>query len=298
MRIGIDLGGTKTEGVILASDGSELLRKRYPTPQADGYQTILDTIARLVVELEQSVGEKCSVGIGTPGAMALNDGTLRNCNTTCLIGQPFLADIEKHLQRPVRIENDANCFALSEAIDGAGRNFETVFGAILGTGVGGGLVANGQLLPGRHHIAGEWGHNQLEDNGPPCYCGLYGCVETFLSGPGLAVDYQGHGGTPNASAEEIVAAAENHDRIAEQCMQRYLERFGRALATVINVFDPHVIILGGGLSNIGRLYSEGPKQVAAHVFGDPFDTPILKNQNGDSAGVRGAAQLWPEGNSD
>ena len=294
MRIGIDLGGTKTEGVILSADGNEILRKRYLTPRAESYQAILDTITTLVEEFEKFVGEKCSVGIGTPGTLAPNDGVLKNSNTTCLIGQPFLADIEKHLKRPVRIENDANCFALSEAVDGAGRGFDTVFGVILGTGVGGGLVVKQKLLQGRLHISGEWGHNVLEKNGPACYCGRQGCVETFLSGPGLAADYKRNGGAGNATAEEISDSARYQDPIAEQCIERYLERFGRALATVINIFDPHAIVLGGGLSNLEQLYSDGAKKVAPHVFWESFDTPILKNQNGDSAGVRGAAQLWPE----
>jgi fructokinase len=294
MRIGIDLGGTKTEGVILSADGNEILRKRCLTPRPGSYQAILDTITTLVEELEKFVGEKCSVGIGTPGALAPNDGVLKNCNTTCLIDQPFLTDIEKHLKRPVRIENDANCFALSEAVDGAGRGFDTVFGVILGTGVGGGLVVEQKLLPGRLHISGEWGHNVLEKNGPLCYCGRQGCVETFLSGSGLAADYKLNGGADDATAEEISDSAKNQDPIAEQCIERYLERFGRALATVINIFDPHAIVLGGGLSNLERLYSDGAKRVAPHVFWGSFDTPILKNKNGDSAGVRGAAQLWPE----
>ena len=294
MRIGIDLGGTKTEGVVLSANGKELLRKRYPTPQSEDYVAILDTMVALVNELEKFAGEKCSVGIGAPGSIDPNDGIAQNSNTTCLIGQRLLADIEMRLQRPVRIENDANCFALSEAVDGAGRNFETVFGVILGTGVGGGLVVSRKLLPGRLRIAGEWGHNPLEESGPKCYCGRRGCVETFLSGPGLSLDYEHSGGPPRTSPENIVASARNGNPIAEQCLQRYLQRFGRALATVINVFDPHAIVLGGGLSHLEQLYRDGPEQVAPHVFWNSFDTPILKNQNGDSAGVRGAAQLWSE----
>ena len=292
MRIGIDLGGTKTEGVVLNSAGRELLRKRYPTPQAEGYSAVLSTIVSLARELEQSVDENCSVGIGTPGVISPADGSLRNSNTACLIGKPIIADLARELGRPVRMENDANCFALSEAIDGAGRGYETVFGVIMGTGVGGGIIHQGKLIPGRLHIAGEWGHNRLETDGPRCYCGRRGCVETFLSGPGLAADYVRRGGSSGATAEDTIHLATGGDEFAEQSVQAFLKRFGRALATVINILDPHAIVLGGGLSKFERLYSEGCEQVAQHVFWDPFDTPILKNKNGDSAGVRGAAQLW------
>ena len=293
MRIGIDLGGTKTEGVVLNPAGCELLRTRLPTPQAEGYSAVLSTIVSLVRELEQSVGENCTVGIGTPGAISLADGSLRNSNTVCLTAEPIVADLARDLGRPVRVENDANCFALSEAIDGAGRGYETVFGVIMGTGVGGGIIHQGKLIRGRLRIAGEWGHNRLEYSGPHCYCGRRGCVETFLSGPGLAADYVRRGGSPDATAEDAIYLAASGDEIAEQSVQAFLKRFGRALATVINILDPHAIILGGGLSNVDRLYSEGCTQVARHVFWDAFDTPILKNKNGDSAGVRGAAQLWP-----
>ena len=292
MRIGIDLGGTKTEGVVLNPAGCELFRKRYPTPQAEGYLAVLSTIVSLVHELEQSVDEICTVGVGTPGVISPADDSLRNSNTTCLIGKPIVVDLARELQRPVRMENDANCFALSEAIDGAGHGYETVFGVIMGTGVGGGIIHQGKLIPGRLHIAGEWGHNQLETDGPRCYCGRRGCVETFLSGPGLAADYLHRGGSSDATAEDAIRLAANGDEIAEQSVQAFLKRFGRALATVINILDPHAIVLGGGLSNVERLYDEGSEQVARHVCWDPFDTPILKNKNGDSAGVRGAAQLW------
>jgi fructokinase len=293
MRIGIDLGGTKTEGTVLDPAGYELHRRRYPTPQAEGYSAVLSTIVSLVQELEQSVNENCTVGIGAPGAISPADGSLRNSNTTCLIGKPIVADLVRELGRPVRMENDANCFALSEAIDGAGRGYETVFGVIMGTGVGGGIAHQGKLIQGRLHISGEWGHNLLETDGPSCYCGRRGCVETFLSGPGLAADYVRRGGSSDATAEDTIHLAASGDEIAEQSVRAFLKRFGRALATVINILDPHAIVLGGGLSNVERLYSEGCEQVARHVFWDAFDTPILKNENGDSAGVRGAAQLWP-----
>ena len=293
MRIGIDLGGTKTEGVVLNPAGGELLRRRYPTPQTEGYSAILSTVVSLVRELEQSVDEICTVGIGTPGVISPADGSLRNSNTVCLIGKPIVADLARELERPVRMENDANCFALSEAIDGAGRGYETVFGVIMGTGVGGGIINQGKLIRGRLNISGEWGHNLLETDGPRCYCGRRGCVETFLSGHGLAADYVRRGGSSDATAEDTIHLAAGGDEIAELSVQAFLQRFGRALATVINILDPHAIILGGGLSNVQRLYSEGREQVARHVFWDAFDTPILKNENGDSAGVRGAAQLWP-----
>ncbi len=293
MRIGIDLGGTKTEGVVLNPAGFELYRRRYPTPQAEGYSAVLSTIVSLVHELEQSADENCTVGIGTPGVISPANDSLRNSNTVCLIGKPIVRDLARELGRPVRMENDANCFALSEAIDGAGRGYETVFGVILGTGVGGGIIHQGKLIPGRLHISGEWGHNRLETDGPRCYCGRRGCVETFLSGPGLAADYVRRDGSPDATAEDVIRLAAGGDEIAERSVQAFLKRFGRALAVVINILDPHAIILGGGLSNVERLYSEGRKHVAQHVFWDAFDTPILKNKNGDSAGVRGAAQLWP-----
>jgi fructokinase len=292
MRIGIDLGGTKTEGVVLNPANSELLRKRYPTPQTEGYSAVLSTIVSLVHELEQSVDAYCTVGIGTPGIVSPTDGSLQNSNTVCLIGKPIVTDLAGELRRPIRMENDANCFALSEAIDGAGRGYETVFGVIMGTGVGGGIIHQGKLIPGRLHISGEWGHNQLETDGPSCYCGRRGCVETLLSGPGLVADYVRRGGSSDATAEDVIRLADSSDEIANESVRAFLKRFGRALAMVINILDPHAIILGGGLSNVERLYNEGYEQVAQHVFWNAFDTPILKNKNGDSAGVRGAAQLW------
>lgn len=293
LRIGIDLGGTKTEGIAIDAAGKVLFRERRPTPAAQGYEAILNNIHDIVRHLETQAGARCAVGVGTPGAVSTRTGTLKNSNTVCLIGKPIRADLEKLLDRPLRIANDANCFALSEALDGAGKRAPVVFGAILGTGVGGGIVVNGQLIEGLQHIAGEWGHNPLEADGPKCYCGKRGCVETYLSGPGLARDYAAHGGKPGLDAKTIVAAAVQDDAVAEAAMQRYLDRFGRALAVVINVLDPHVIVLGGGMSNIKRLYTEGREQVARHVFNDELRTKILPNVHGDSSGVRGAAQLWP-----
>jgi len=292
MRIGIDLGGTKIEGVVLDHSGNELLRKRVDTRQAEGYSAILQTLRQLVHDLEAEAGTRCPVGIGTPGAISAVTGKMKNSNTVCLNDQPLLEDLQNILERPLRIANDANCFALSEALDGAGKGYGVVFGVIMGTGVGGGIVFNGQLHPGRQHIGGEWGHNILEWNGPDCYCGQKGCVETLISGPGLAADYHRHGGNRTFTANDLVALAAQGDALAEATMQRFFDRFGRALAMVINILDPDAIVLGGGLSNIDRLYSEGRDRVAHYVFNDQLITPILKNLHGDSSGVRGAAQLW------
>jgi len=292
MRIGIDLGGTKIEGVVLDTNGHELVRKRMDTQQAAGYWAILHTIAQLVSELEAETGQQCPVGIGTPGAISAVTGTMKNSNTVCLNGQPLLEDLQGLLNRPLRIANDANCFALNEALDGAGKGYGVVFGVIMGTGVGGGIVFNGQLHQGRQHIGGEWGHNILELGGPDCYCGQKGCVETFISGPGLAADYHRHGGNHAFKANDIVALAAQGDALAEATMQHFFDRFGRALAMVINILDPDAIVLGGGLSNVDRLYVAGRNSVARYVFNDQFITPILKNIHGDSSGVRGAAQLW------
>lgn len=292
LRAGIDLGGTKTEGIIIDAAGRILARERRPTPVAQGYEAILNNIRDIVRHLEaQTGGTRCPVGVGTPGATSAVTGALKNSNTTCLIGKPIRDDLERLLARPVRIANDANCFALSEALDGAGKGESVVFGVIMGTGVGGGIVVNGQLVEGLQHIAGEWGHNCLEPDGPTCYCGRLGCVETFLSGPGLIRDYVAHGGNPGLDAKDIATAV--GDNLAEAAMQRYLDRFGRALATVINILDPNTIVLGGGMSNIARLYTEGRKRVEKHVFNDELRTKILSNVHGDSSGVRGAAQLWP-----
>jgi len=309
LRVGLDLGGTKTEGVVLDNGGEMLFRERRPTPQAEGYEAILANIRDLVTDLERRAGVPCRVGIGTPGAISTRTGCLKNSNTVCLNGRPIREDLERLLARPIRIANDANCFALSEALDGAGRGHAVVFGVILGTGVGGGIVAHGKLLEGLQHVAGEWGHNVLEPDGPPCYCGKRGCVETFLSGPGLARDYRAHGGNSALDAQAIVVRAEAGDAAAEAAMQRFLGRFGRALAAVINILDPHAVVLGGGMSNIARLYAEGRAAVARHVFAvhgctnvagdrtsgaanDELRTAILPNVHGDSSGVRGAAQLW------
>jgi fructokinase len=292
LRIGVDLGGTKTEAVVMDRSGRIRLRQRRATPQDQGYDAILDTIRHLVLELERLTGQSCRVGIGTPGAVSARSGLMKNSNTVCLNGRPLRMDLEAALDRPIRLANDANCFALSEALDGAGRHHATVFGVILGTGVGGGIVIHGQLLEGLQHIAGEWGHNVLEPDGPACYCGRQGCVETLISGPALENDYARHGGAARVDVQEIVLRATAGEHAAEAALQRYFARFGRALATVINILDPHAIVLGGGLSNLQRLYRDGVEQVRRHVFNDEFHTPILPNVHGDSSGVRGAAQLW------
>jgi fructokinase len=292
LRIGLDLGGTKTEGIVMDEAGRILLRERLPTPQTDGYDAILQNIYTLVRDLEKKTGQACHVGIGTPGAISARTGCLKNSNTVCLNGKPIKTDLEKILGRPIRIANDANCFALSEALDGAGKGHDMVFGVILGTGVGGGIVFHGKLHEGPQHIGGEWGHNILEPDGPPCYCGKRGCVETFLSGPGLAQDWRRHGGDPLFEAKDIVVLAEQGDARAKAAMQRYFDRFGRALSVVINILDPDVIVLGGGMSNIPRLCTDGRDSVARYVFNDELRTKILPHVHGDSSGVRGAAQLW------
>ena len=306
LRIGVDLGGTKTEGVVMDVSGEILLRERRATPQADGYSAILTNLHDLVRELEQRAGDHCHVGIGMPGAISTRTGFVKNSNAVCLNGRPVKQDLENMLAREIRIANDANCFALSEAIDGAAQGAPVVFGVILGTGVGGGIVVNGRLIEGAQHTAGEWGHNVLEPDGPPCYCGKHGCVETFLSGPGLAHDFQRHGGAqrrasgrmPGADgdsawdARAIDAAAARSDPLAEAAMLRYLDRFGRALSVVVNILDPDVIVLGGGLSNMARLYTDGRESLAAHTFNDELRTVLLPHRHGDSSGVRGAARLW------
>ncbi len=296
MRLGVDLGGSKIEIVGLAADGRELLRRRIATPQGD-YRATLTAIAGLVAEAEAELGQTGSVGIGIPGAESLRSGLIKNANSTCLIGQPLRHDLQTLLRREVRLANDANCFALSEAIDGAGRDVETVFGVILGTGVGGGIVIRRQVLAGANAIAGEWGHNPLprlaaaDQPAPDCYCGHRGCIETYLSGPGLTADHARHTAeTLDAASIECRAAA--GDAACEATLRRYEDRLGRALAGVINILDPQVIVLGGGLSNMQRLYRHLPACCAPYVFSDAVDTRFLPPVHGDSSGVRGAAWLW------
>jgi fructokinase len=295
MRIGIDLGGTKIEAIALDADGRELFRQRVPTPRGD-YAATIEALAALVRQAEAIVGP-ASVGIGMPGVVSPATGLVKNANSTWLNGRPLTEDLTARLGRPVRLANDANCFALSEATDGAGTGHEIVFGVILGTGVGGGIVAGGSVLTGANAIAGEWGHNALpwpdagELPGPRCYCGRDGCIETFLSGPGLVRDHQqqtGHTADPAA----IVAAAQRGDAAARETVARYEGRLARALASVINVLDPSAIVLGGGLSNIERLYEQVPRLWTEYVFSDAIVTTLRRARHGDSSGVRGAAWLW------
>lgn len=297
-RIGIDLGGTKIEAIALDAEGRERLRRRVPTPQTD-YAGTVATIAALVRELEAELDTQASVGIGTPGAPSTRDGRMKNANSTCLIGQPLRTDLEAALGRVIRIENDANCFAVSEATDGAAAGAHVVFGVIVGTGVGGGIVIDGRPLTGANAIAGEWGHNPLdgEDDPQPCYCGRAGCVETWLSGPGMAADHLKVTGQ-RLDARAIAEAAIRGEAAAEATLQRYEARMARALATVINILDPDVIVLGGGLSQLARLYENVPRLWVPHVFSDTIATRLVPPVHGDSSGVRGAAWLWPlEGRS-
>jgi len=298
MRLGIDLGGTKIEIIALADDGRELLRRRIGTPQGD-YPATLQAIARLVASTESELGSRGSVGIGIPGAVSRLTGRIKNANSTCLIGQPLQADLQALLDREVRLMNDANCFALSEAVDGAAADADVVFGVILGTGVGGGIVVERQVLAGANAIAGEWGHNPLPSPVPadlplpPCYCGRSGCIETYLSGPGLARDHRQVTGADSSAAEIARRAAAGDVRCAAT-LARYEERLARALAGVINLLDPDVIVLGGGLSNLESLYRNVPRLWLPHVFSDEVRTRLLPNRHGDSSGVRGAAWLWPQ----
>ena len=297
MRIGIDLGGTKTESVAIDDTGAELARLRVPTP-SHSYDEIVASIVRLVRDTEERVGQAGSVGVGIPGAISPATGLVKNANTVVLIGRPFDRDLAQALGRPVRVANDANCFALSEASDGAGAGARVVFGVIVGTGTGGGVVVDGKLLTGPHAIAGEWGHNPLpwprddERPGPPCYCGRSGCIETFLAGPSLARDHKLHTGETR-DAGDIARRADAGDAAAVATMHRHEDRMARSLACVINILDPDVIVLGGGVSNIARLYREVPPRLGQYVFSDTVSTPILPARHGDSSGVRGAAWLWP-----
>ena len=305
LRIGIDLGGTKIEGLALADDGREIERRRIAAPRGS-YEHTIRAIVDLVAAIESSAAagaaamagpRHATVGIGIPGAISPATGLIKNANSTWLNGRPLAADLSRALGRPARLANDANCFALSEATDGAAAGAPVVFGVIIGTGTGGGLVVNGRLVGGVNAIAGEWGHNPLpspEDDerpGPPCYCGRSGCIETFLSGPALARDYIVLGGD-DLSAAELASRAGGGDRRAIECLERYERRFARAIASIINVVDPNVIVLGGGLSNISRLYANIPRLWAPHVFSDRVDTQLVRAKHGDASGVRGAAWLW------
>lgn len=298
MRIGIDLGGTKIEAIALAKDGSTLIRQRIATPST-GYEGMLAALVDMVGRIEAQTGVTGSIGIGIPGAVSKLTGFVKNANSVWLNGKPFERDLSRALQRPVRIANDADCFALSEATDGAGAGALSVFGVILGTGCGGGIVIDGKLLAGPNSIAGEWGHNSLpwpsqsETPGPECYCGKHGCIETFLSGPGWSARHFEDCGQPMTAAE-IAASANAGDAGARASLELYLDRLARATALVINILDPDIFVLGGGLSNIDALYTQLPPRWRKYVFSDRVDTRLTRNKHGDSSGVRGAAWLWPE----
>jgi predicted NBD/HSP70 family sugar kinase len=294
-RIGIDLGGTKTEIAALDVQGRELLRRRAATPSGD-YEATLQLIADLVADAELELGRAASIGIGTPGAISPATGRIRNSNSTCLNDQRLKEDLERALGRTVAMANDANCFVLSEATDGAAAGAEIAFGVILGTGVGGGVCVHGRVLEGVNAIAGEWGHNPLpwprddERPGSDCYCGKRGCIETWLSGPALARDHESNAGE-TITADAIVVQSRQGEPVARLTLGRYMGRLARALATVINVLDPHVIVLGGGLSNIDALYEGVPRLWSEWVFSDVVRTRLVRNRHGDSSGVRGAAML-------
>jgi fructokinase len=296
MRLGVDLGGTKTEIIALGDAGEEILRRRIATVR--DYNGTVSAIAGLVTDAENRLGRRGSVGLAIPGTVSRLTGLIKNANSIWLNGKPFAHDLEAALGRPVRLANDANCFALSEAANGAGAGCGVVFGVILGTGTGGGVVVNGQVVAGAHGIGGEWGHNPLPGmtvhewgEAPACYCGQRGCIEQWLSGPALADDFRRHEGHahPDWNAEEIAASQTPE---AQAAMDRWMERLGRALASVVNILDPDAIVLGGGLSNIERLYRDLPSIVERHAFTPEAPSRIVKNKHGDSSGVRGAAWLW------
>lgn len=298
MRIGVDLGGTKIEAIGLDEEGRVLARRRVATPR-DDYEATLKAIAGLVTEIEAEAQTRGTVGVGMPGAISPASGLVKNANSACLNGQPLAEDLARLVPRPLRFANDANCLVLSEARDGAAAGARAVFGVIVGTGTGGGLFLHGHVWTGANAVAGEWGHNPLpwrgpeEWPGPPCYCGRTGCIETYLSGPGFARDYARAAGR-RADPPDIVARAAQGEVEAETSLKRYEDRMARALAHVINVFDPEVIVLGGGMSNIGRLYDAVPRLWSRWVFSDRVETRLVPALHGDSSGVRGAAWLWDQ----
>jgi fructokinase len=295
ISIGVDLGGTKIEIAALDSNGNQRYRKRMPTP-ANNYKAIIQAIVDLVTEAETALGVSASIGICTPGAISPSSGRIKNSNTVCLIGEPFADDLSRALSRSIHCANDADCFTLSEAIDGAAAGARVVFGVILGTGTGGGIVVDRQLIVGPNAITGEWGHNPLpwptddERPGRTCYCGKRGCIETFLSGPGLSRDFEAATGQ-KLTAFEIAEKARANDAKAEAALARYEDRLARGLASVINILDPDVIVLGGGLSNVERLDANVPKLLPKYVFSDRVDTQLFRAVHGDSSGVRGAVWL-------
>ncbi|EHR2877841.1 fructokinase [Salmonella enterica] len=300
MRIGIDLGGTKTEVIALDDAGEQRFRHRLPTPRED-YQQTIETIATLVDMAEQATGQTGSVGIGIPGSLSPYTGVVKNANSTWLNGQPFDSDVSRRLKREVRLANDANCLAVSEAVDGAAAGAQTVFAVIIGTGCGAGVALNGRAHIGGNGTAGEWGHNPLpwmDDDELryreeiPCYCGKQGCIETFISGTGFATDYQRLSGKA-LKGYEIIRLVDAQDAVAELALSRYELRLAKALSHVVNILDPDVIVLGGGMSNVERLYKTVPSLMKSFVFGGECETPVRKARHGDSSGVRGAAWLWP-----
>jgi predicted NBD/HSP70 family sugar kinase len=302
MRIGVDLGGTKIEAIALADDGQELARQRVATPRGN-YDETVQAIAALVEWLEDKTAQVGSVGVGTPGAVSAETGLIKNSNSGWLIGRALSQDLAQAIGRPVRLANDADCLALSEAVDGAAAGSNNVFGVVLGTGTGGGIVINGQLVSGPNSIAGEWGHNPLpwaqwdEIPGSPCYCGKRGCIESFLSGPALSREHY-YLTRQRLSADEIAEHASRGEHLMEDTMARYESRLARSLATVINILDPEVVVLGGGVSNIDSLYERVPRLWQEYVFSDVVKTRLVKAKYGDSSGVRGAAWLWPVKNQD
>ncbi|ELL3621374.1 fructokinase [Salmonella enterica] len=300
MRIGIDLGGTKTEVIALDDAGEQRFRHRLPTPRED-YQQTIETIATLVDMAEQATGQTGSVGIGIPGSLSPYTGVVKNANSTWLNGQPFDSDVSRRLKREVRLANDANCLAVSEAVDGAAAGAQTVFAVIIGTGCGAGVALNGRAHIGGNGTAGEWGHNPLpwmDDDELryreeiPCYCGKQGCIETFISGTGFATDYQRLSGKA-LKGDEIIRLVDAQDAVAELALSRYELRLAKALSHVVNILDPDVIVLGGGMSNVERLYKTVLSLMKSFVFGGECETPVRKARHGDSSGVRGAAWLWP-----
>ena len=299
MRLGIDLGGTKTEIIALGDGGRELVRRRVPTPK-ESYDDVIRTMRDLVTGVEGELNARGTVGVAIPGTISPMTGLVKNANATRLIGHPLDKDLSAALGRDVRVANDANCFALSEATDGAAAGRDIVFGIIAGTGVGGGVCVGGRVLTGAHAIAGEWGHNPLPSptieevrNPPQCYCGRKGCIEAWCSGPAFEAQFKDRTGK-SLKAAEIAAAASQGDAAAKDAIEQFLDRFARAIATLVNILDPDAIVIGGGLSNIDMLYSELPALVERYAFSPQGPTAILKNRHGDSSGVRGAAWLWPE----
>lgn len=294
MRIGIDLGGTKIAGIVLDDAGQTRLERRIPTPVGDGYDAVVAAICALVRAMEAELCRTCAVGVGAPGQTSVRTGQLKNSNAVCLNGHPLHDDLRQALGRDVRMANDANCFTLSEAVDGAASGLRLVVGLILGTGVGGGIAINGQIHGGLNGIAGEWGHTSLVADGQPCYCGKRGCIETLLSGPGLLRAYRARGGVLASDAAQIASLARSGGCAhAVAAMDAYVDYFGEALAMVIALLDPDAVVLGGGLSNMPLLYGPGVAAIRRQLFNDAMATPILQHRHGDASGVRGAAMLWP-----